>query len=192
MARKRNKKSLIILASQSPRRRALLKKAGIKFRSIPSGVKEKHNRGLTPARLVCRLALQKALWVAKKYPTHKVLGADTLVFIGSHVIGKPKNKRQAEKILSRLSGSWQRVYTGVAVVWDGGKKRRFRSALSYVKLKKLTNEDIKRACRKHMDKAGAYAVQEKQDPFVERIRGEYDNVVGLPVRLVRRLLRGAA
>jgi septum formation protein len=134
------------------------------------------------------LALKKARAVARLHPHAVVLGADTIVYINKHVVGKPRDARHARKILSELSGAWQRVYTGVAVVREGGKHSRVAHAVSRVKMRSLTDKDIERASSRHMDKAGAYAVQEKKDPFVEKIVGDYDNVVGLPMRLVRRLL----
>jgi septum formation protein len=166
-----------------------MRKAGYRFKIVVSDVHERQPRGLTEGRLVNHLALKKALWVARKHPEAVVLGADTLVFVDHKIIGKPRSSRHAEQILQTLSGRWQKVYTGVAVAWDGGKRRRVAAALSRVKFRKLSREEIKKASSKHMDKAGAYAVQKKSDNFVEEIRGDYDNVVGLPMRLVRKLLR---
>lgn len=180
-----------MLASVSPRRKYILREAGIPFRVIPSRVREVHPRGVSPARLVTSLALQKALAVSKRCPDDIVIGADTLVYINGHIIGKPKNQRHAVRILKELSGAWQSVYTGVAVVWWGGRKHRVAAACSKVKLKHLSAEEIKRAASQHLDKAGAYAVQEKKGRFVEKIKGDYDNVVGLPMRVVRKLLRAA-
>jgi septum formation protein len=91
-------------------------------------------------------------------------------------------------MLQELSGAWQKVYTGVAVVAAGGRRRKVSLAVSNVKMRRLDKSDIKHAARRHLDKAGAYAVQERRDPFVQKIVGDYDNVVGLPMRLVNRLL----
>ena len=179
-----------ILASASPQRKTILKKAGYKFRIIPSHAAETHPRKLGPAALVKHLALKKALSIAKEYPEEIILGADTLVFVGKRPIGKPRNVKDAQRILRILSGAWQRVYTGVAVVQAGGKTKRTGASVSYVKLKKLTAEEIIAASTKHLDKAGAYSIQHKKDRFVEKLRGDYDNVVGLPLRLVKKLLRG--
>lgn len=146
---------------------------------------------LSPAALVKMLALRKALFVAKKNKADVVLGADTIVFINGKVVGKPRDPAHARRMLHELSGVWQKVYTGVAVVWEGGKRRVASAAVSRVKMKTLTPAEIDRAARKHLDKAGGYAVQERKDAFVERIEGDYDNVVGLPMRLVKKLLRRA-
>ncbi len=179
----------LILASASPRRRYLMGKGGYRFAIHVSHVSERASPGLTPPTLVSALALKKARAVARKFPNDVVLGADTLVFINGHTVGKPKNPLHAKRMLRELSGRWQRVYTGVAVVWDGGRRKVKSSAVSYVKFRKLSEQEIDRASRKHLDKAGGYAVQEKGDGFVAEIRGDYDNVVGLPMKLVKRLLR---
>jgi septum formation protein len=179
----------IILASASPRRKQILKEAGVPYRTIPSHVSESYPASFKPAHVVRYLAIKKARHIAEKYPTETVLGADTLVYIKGEIIGKPKNKADAKRILTLLSGAWQRVYTGVAVVRKGEKQELSGVAVSYVKLRKLGENHIESAAKNHMDKAGAYAVQEKKDPFVEKIRGDYDNVVGLPMRLVKKLLR---
>lgn len=179
----------LILASASPRRKLLMRQAGYRFIIRPSHVSERAPSGLSPSKRVAWLALKKAKATAKKYPDSVVLGADTLVFINSHAVGKPNNPKHAQRMLSELSGQWQDVITGVAIVWDGGKKSVQKAEVSRVKFRKLTKEEIFRASRKHLDKAGAYAVQEKGDGFVERIEGNYDNVVGLPIKLVKALLR---
>lgn len=181
----------LILASASPRRKILLRQAGLKFRIHPSHVSERQPRGLSASKLVTYLALKKARSIAKKYPNDIVLGADTLVFIGKKVIGKPRDPAHAAQILRQLSGAWQRVYTGVALVGYQGRWRRVQSAVSYVKFRRLSEREIIDASTRHLDKAGAYAVQHKKDKFVERIKGDYDNVVGLPMRVVKKLLRAA-
>ncbi len=177
-----------ILASASPRRKQILKKAGYKFKIIPSHVNENHPKNLGAAALVQFLALKKAVAISKKYPEKVILGADTLVFIGRKAIGKPKNAKDAQRILGTLSGAWQRVYTGVAVVHQAQKIKWTQAGLSYVKFKKLTKKEIEDASTRHLDKAGAYSIQHKKDRFVERIRGDYDNVVGLPLKVVKKLL----
>ena len=179
---------MLILASASPRRKDLMKKAGYRFRIVPSNVPERTQSGLTHSQRVEALALKKAKAVAKQFPGDVVLGADTLVFINGHAVGKPRNARHAIRMLAELSGEWQQVITGVAVVWDGGAKKIQGSAISRVKFKTLSKVEIEKTAHKHLDKAGAYAVQEKGDGFVNQIKGDYDNVVGLPMRLVKKLL----
>ncbi|MFN0118657.1 MAG: Maf family protein [Elusimicrobiota bacterium] len=177
-----------ILASGSPRRKQLLRAAGFKFEIIPSQVSEKMPSKTPPGVLVRALAIKKAIAISKKYPQQLVLGADTIVYINGHVVGKPRNAVHAKRILEELSGHWQKVYTGVAFSSHGGKKIISKVGISRVKIRKLSEMDIRRASTQHLDKAGAYAVQQKKDPFVEKIVGDYDNVVGLPVKIVKRLL----
>ncbi len=165
-----------------------MKEAGYRFKIVVSNAKETVPRGVGPHSLVRTLALKKALAVAKHHPQAVVLGADTIVYINKRIVGKPRDQKHAVRILRELSGAWQKVYTGVAVVWAGGKRHKQSVAVSKVKIRKLTEKDLAWASAKHLDKAGAYAVQEKRDPFVEKIVGDYDNVVGLPMRLVKKLL----
>lgn len=185
------RKNKFVLASASPRRKLLLKDKGLRFSVIPSHVSERAPSGLSHASLVRYLALKKALEISRKNPSQVVLGADTLVFLNGRAIGKPRSPRHAAQILRRLSGRWQQVYTGVAVVWKGGQKHLTGVKLSWVKFNRLSVEEISKVAHRHLDKAGAYSVQSKKDKFVERIRGDYDNVVGLPVELSCRLLSRA-
>ena len=169
-----------------------MKEAGYRFRVVVSRAKETVPRGVLPSKLVKTLALKKALAVARLHPAAVVIGADTIVYINGHIVGKPRNKNHADRILKELSGAWQKVYTGIAVVQGGGRRRHLGVAVSNVKMRRLNNKDIAWASRKHLDKAGAYAVQERRDPFVEKIVGDYDNVVGLPMRLLNRLLNASS
>jgi septum formation protein len=185
----RLQRPVLILASGSPRRRALLRAAGVRFRVVVSGVDE--NIGETrPRAMVLKLARLKALAIAAKNPGELVLGADTTVVCAGQILGKPENLADAVRMITLQSGRWQRVYTGVALV--RGRRVWTGLAVSRVKARKLDAERLRRLAGKHMDKAGGYAVQDKKDPLVERIVGDRDNVVGLPMRVVRRLLAKAA
>ena len=178
---------LLILASKSPRRRALLKKLRIPFRVLPSHVSE-HSDEKRPHKLVQELALRKAQSVAKKFKAGTVVGADTLVFLGAKILGQPKDAKEAYQMLYRLSGSTHRVLTGVAVVDVQSGEFFVDYAESRVRMKKMPLEMIMKLSMKHLDKAGSYAIQEKKDPIAKVISGSYDNVVGLPVSLVKKLL----
>ncbi|MCG3205979.1 MAG: Septum formation protein Maf [Elusimicrobia bacterium] len=178
----------LILASASPRRKALLNKAGFRFVVHPSHVSERIPSGISHKKKVEYLAYKKAKFVSKKFPQDIVIGADTLVFINGHAVGKPSSPRHAHRILSELSGRWQQVITGVALVWEGGRKVIVKSKTSRVKFRLLSRSEIEAVAHKHLDKAGGYAVQEKKDGFVERIEGDYDNVVGFPMVVVKSLL----
>jgi septum formation protein len=145
-----------------------------------------------PRKRTEALALRKAESVAKSVKKGWVLGADTLVALGSRIFGKPVNAHDAYRMLYRLSGTTQRVITGVALVDAETGRSLVRSAVSKVYMKKLELDAILTYSRRHMDKAGAYAIQEKKDPVAKVVEGSYDNVVGLPVSLVREMLRDFA
>ena len=178
----------IVLASKSPRRIELLKQLGVKFDVIPSQCKEKSNKK-RPAARVKELALQKAFDVARKYPNAVVIGADTLVYCKGEIIGKPKNKQDALRILRKLNGAWQSVYTGVCVLCLSEQKMVFGHDVSKCKARQLSDGELLHLAGKHMDKAGAYAVQDNEDPFIEKIVGSKTNVVGFPVEFFNKLFK---
>ncbi|MFH1725568.1 MAG: nucleoside triphosphate pyrophosphatase [Elusimicrobiota bacterium] len=181
----------LILASQSPQRRKLLRSLRIPFRIVAANVSEA-SRETRPGRLVARLALRKARAVAARHPKALVLGADTIVAHRGQILAKPKSEDDSARILNTLNGRWHRVYTGVALI-DGRTKKAWSDVtVSRVKARRLPAGEIGRFVGKHMDKAGAYAVQDRGDPFIERIEGPLDNVIGLPLDGVRRLLRRAS
>lgn len=180
----------IILASASPRRRELLAKAGYQFVVKTSDVDE--NIGVLEAPLLVReLALLKAAAVAKTVETDCfVIGADTVVSMNGEILGKPKDWRDAKRMLRLLSGKAHQVYTGVCILDAKTGKAACRSARTDVIFKKLTKRQIRAYIRtkEPMDKAGAYAIQGRAGAFVRGFIGPYDNVVGLPVGLVAELL----
>lgn len=176
-----------ILASASPRRRQLLKKLGISIRVIPARVSEA-SRERDPRRIVMELALRKARAVARRMQEGLVLGADTVVVLRGQILGKPRDRQEAYRMLYRLSGSTHRVYTGVALVDAASARAQVAHAASTVRMKKIGLDELLRLSRKHLDKAGAYAIQEKKDPIARVVKGSYENVVGLPLGVVRRLL----
>lgn len=185
------KASTLILASASPRRRILLRQLGMPFRVIPSRVSETTGEK-NPRRFVILLALRKAREVARRHPKATVLGADTIVVCRGRIIGKPRDLADSRRILELLNGRWQEVYTGIAVAWAGGKRSLARAVKSRVLARRLNSDELSRLAGKHPDKAGAYAVQDQDDPFIERIEGDYGNVVGLPLVATRRLLEKAS
>lgn len=178
-----------ILASSSPQRKKILKAAGYKFSVVLPKIFEETSCK-KPSQIVKSLALKKAKAVKKK---GIIIGADTIVVLRGKIIGKPKNENEAEKILKKLSGSTHYVYTGIAILdTDTGKpaRRRVDCEKTQVTFRKLTEEDIKSVCRRHLDKAGGYAIQEKGDSFVKSIKGDYLNVVGFPLKKFKRMLKG--
>ena len=181
----------IILASQSPRRRELLERMGIRdFEVLPARGEELADPSLPPAELVEELSRRKCAEVAALRPGGLVIGADTVVSIDGQVLGKPRDRAEAERMLRALSGRQHTVYTGVTVLYNGTEKTG--SARTSVRFRPLTDGDITRyiATGEPMDKAGAYGIQGYGSVLVEGISGDYYNVMGLPVcRLGRMLLR---
>lgn len=178
----------IILASQSPRRRELLRGMGLKFRIIPSDCDESNNYA-RPSALVRNLALRKAKTVAAKHPEALVIGSDTIVVCKGRILGKPKDQKDALRLLALQNNSWQSVYTGVAVICGGKEYAGYE--VSRCRARKLSIEELTVLSHKHHDKAGAYAVQDDDDRFIKKIVGPRDNVVGLPCGLLTELLAKA-
>jgi septum formation protein len=182
---------MVILASASPRRAALLTAAGIPFEALPVDIDETPRPGETPEAHVRRLAAEKARTAAPRRPGATVLGADTVVVVEGRILGKPRDLADAAAMLRLLSGRAHEVLTGVAVLEPAGSEMVVETARTGVWFCPLSDEDIAQyvATGEPMDKAGAYAIQGIASRFVERIDGSYSNVVGLPVALVDRLLR---
>jgi len=173
---------MLILASQSPRRRELLAREGLEFTVIVRDTDEVHDASLLPEELCARNAATKAETVAADYPHATVIGADTLVFIDNTPLGKPADEADAIAMLSRLQGRTHCVCTAVAVIMPDGERRDFAEK-SYVTFRPLTREQILHYMSLvHVyDKAGAYAIQEHGDLIIESFQGDLDNVIGLPV-----------
>ena len=180
----------IILASASPRRTALLKQAGLSFKTMPSTKEEKITKEL-PSEIVEELSYQKAVDICGQLAgTMKedfvVIGADTIVSSWNKVMGKPKDKEEAFDMLWELQGKSHQVYTGVTLAW----KYQDEPAMFYtfnectdVTVFPMTEEEIEKYIdsKEPMDKAGAYAIQGRFAAYVQGICGDYANVVGLPV-----------
>ena len=182
----------MILASASPRRKELLKQLKVSFKVVPSGLAEPPPGMLDPATYTKKLALAKAQLVAKRVAEGWVLGADTVVVHKGEILGKPVDFADACRILSRLQGTTHKVVTGIALVNGSTGKAKTAHAVSFVTMRRLTMEEIARTARKHQDKAGSYAVQEKKDPIILKVKGSFSNVVGLPLETVKKLLKAAS
>lgn len=184
------RRPVLVLASRSPRRVGLLREAGIKFVRRPSSCPETHALK-RPSAIVKALSLEKAMDVARKFPGSPVLGSDTLVFCKGRILGKPRSRAESMRLLRLQNGSWQTVYSGVALVWL--EKGLVLAGLekSRCKVRRLAPARLEALGGKHMDKAGSYAVQDAGDEFVERIVGRFDTVVGLPMNLVKKFMRRA-
>lgn len=181
----------IILASGSPRRKELLEKTGIVFEIIPSTYEEDMSIDLSPVELSIFLSKQKAESVAENNPDAVVIGADTFVVLGDKVLGKPHIKEKAKEMLSILSGKQHSVITGFTVIKKSANKSISKAVETKVYFKNLTNEKIEDYVNtgEPLDKAGAYAIQGIGKKLVEKIEGDYSNIVGLPIDDVMETLK---
>jgi len=192
--------NMLILASQSPRRRELLTQAGYSFEVRPAHIPEEPLAGENPIAYVTRLAREKAEAVFREVTadapanadgeTLAVLGADTTVTLDDTILGKPEDAADAARMLKMLSGRTHRVMTGVALATADGVE--VAAEVTAVRFLTLSEEEIAGyvATGEPMDKAGAYAIQGYAARWIPRIEGCYFNVVGLPLALVTALLEG--
>lgn len=182
----------IILASASPRRRELLERAGIPFTVCPSQGEEQITVS-DPAEVVEELSEQKAREVFLKTEGDiLVIGADTVVAVNGKILGKPKDQEEAKQMLRSIQGDSHEVYTGVTLLdrEEGQERQRTFHVMTKVVFYPMSEEEIQRYVdtKEPLDKAGAYGIQGKAGIFVKEIRGDYNNVVGLPVaRLYQEL-----
>jgi len=191
----------LVLASASPRRQELLKNAGIEFAVRPANIPEIRLSSESPREFAERMAREKAraIWndalsAHRLQRTQKggatfVLGADTIVVVDDELLGKPRYEEDAVRMLRLLSGRKHSVITGVCLLGDGFED--VRSQATSVYFTQLTEAEIQRyiGSGEPMDKAGAYGIQGTASQWISRIEGDYNNVVGLPVDLVLRMLR---
>ncbi len=186
-----DKRPRIILASRSPRRADLLVQLGLKFKIVPSSVREDMDYRENPEEIVTALALQKARDVARRVRNGLVIGADTVVLLEREILGKPASAENAREMLFKLSGKEHRVLTGVALAEASGKRTEKQGLeITHVKFRELNRQEIFSyvATGEPLDKAGAYGIQGKGAVFVEKINGCYFNVVGLPLFLLSKML----
>lgn len=189
-------KRRMVLASKSPRRRELLEMLGAQFEVITSDCDE-NITGLTPRDLVRELALRKAEAVYERLndPDAVVIGSDTIVTPdGVKALGKPRDRGDAVRTLTELSGKWHSVCTGIAVIGraaDNTSKKIAETVETKVKFLDLTKEECERYADtgEPLDKAGSYGIQGRGGALVEKIDGDYYSVVGLPVSRLRVILR---
>lgn len=183
----------IVLASASPRRMQLLEQIGLKFRIKPCSINESmviDNEN--PAEAVKKLAYLKAKKVSEsEKPELIVIGADTIVVHEGKILGKPADKDDAFKILKKLSSKEHLVYTGYCIMRRSDEKVISGYEETKVKFRGITDEEIIAYIEtgEPMDKAGAYGIQNKGSIFVERIEGDYFNVVGLPIMKISYILK---
>ncbi|HXM78331.1 MAG TPA: Maf family protein [Thermoanaerobaculia bacterium] len=182
---------MLVLASGSPRRAQILTELGIAFTVDPPGVPEDLLPGEAAETAATRIAAAKAAEVVRRRPGAWVLAADTLVFSGGEILGKPRDPGEAKTMLRSLAGRRHRVVTAIHLQRDASTWTSI--AWSTVQFSALSDEEIDWyvATGEPLDKAGAYGVQGLGARFVEAISGSYTNVMGLPAREVYRLMRAA-
>ena len=191
---------MLILASASPRRQELLRNAGIQCVVQAADIDETPLANESPQNCAERLARDKAFAIFQSRPQDYVLGADTIVVVDDKMLGKPRDASDARSMLQLLSGRTHKVITGVCLVTPSmrssestsdGREARTVSEITLVTMDKISDEEIRDyvATGEPMDKAGAYAIQGIASRWINRIEGDYSNVVGLPVARVYSMLR---
>jgi septum formation protein len=214
----RQNKPELILASSSPRRQELLREIGIPFQVHAANINEDQNAGEAPIEYALRLAREKAQAVAAQYPQSYVLGADTIVVLNGEVLGKPRDQKDAARMLRLLSGRMHEVTTAVSLIAPStvaqstappntpqkatpseiapsliapGTLAETRASTTKVYFREIAEAEIQQyvAGGEPMDKAGAYAIQGGASRWTDRIEGEFSNVVGLPLSLVTEMLK---
>jgi septum formation protein len=190
-------KRTLILASSSPRRKELLEKIGLRFTVDPSNYPEDLPSGPRAARLspegtVKAISIGKAAAIATKYPDAIVIAADTVGVLRNKIIGKPKTAEEARRMLQEMSGRSHLVITGFTILDTASKKMITRTIETRVYFKSLTMEEINNYVKtgEPLDKAGSYAIQGLGALLVEKISGDYYNVMGLPLNALAGSLKG--
>lgn len=186
---------MLVLASASPRRGMLLEEEGFGFVRVEADVSEELSQGVLPESAVKELALRKAqaglrVWLNDGGSSEDIiLGADTIVVLGDRILGKPRDEKEAEEMLTALSGQAHEVYTGVALV-NGAGKQECGAVQTLVFFRQLTPEEIGQyiATGEPMDKAGAYGIQGQGGCLVKKYEGSLSNVIGLPMEYVKERL----
>ncbi|MEF9958993.1 MAG: Maf family protein [Niameybacter sp.] len=181
----------IILASSSPRRKELMGLIPTRFKIITKEVEETINVACSPKENVQNLADKKAYAVACDHKDEWVLGCDTVVVCEEEILGKPQNVEHAKEMLKRLSGQAHLVYTGVSLRNIARNVKITQAVCSKVYMKEISEEELKWyvATGEPLDKAGAYGIQGLASNFMEKIEGDYFNIVGLPVSTVYEILK---
>ena len=173
----------IILASNSPRRKTLLELIDLPFKVISSSIHEDFNIDLKPIEFAKHYANLKAFDVAKKYPDHLIIGADTIVVLDDEIIGKPVDEKDSKSMLRKLSGRTHTVITGVSLVWQEKNIIDEFSEETVVTFQNLTSEQIQYYIDNYhpFDKAGSYGIQDWFAVCVKNIDGCFYNVMGMPL-----------
>ncbi|MBQ5321373.1 MAG: septum formation protein Maf [Oscillospiraceae bacterium] len=179
----------IVLASASPRRKELINLISDDVLICPAESQEVIPSGIRMEKIPEHLSFVKAFEVSLKYPEEIVIGCDTAVFLGNKILGKPKDEKDAFKMLKSLSGKTHKVISGVTII--KGKRAVSFSEKTKVYFRKLNDAEIEEyiKTKEPMDKAGGYGIQGKGTFFVKKIKGDYFNVVGFPVSKIQKTLK---
>lgn len=179
----------VILASSSPRRKELLRKIIPSFSIMPADIDESVKERETPKSYVARMAEEKTLTIAEKFPEDIVIGCDTTVVLGNSIMGKPQNDTEARFMLKRLSGLTHQVLTSVCIKTPERIYKRTETV--HVTFYKLDDRDLDTYIKtgEHRDKAGSYGIQGQGALFVKEIRGDYYSIVGFPVGFVNQVMK---
>jgi septum formation protein len=181
----------IVLASASPRRKELLEKIGLRFEVEPTDYDEETTSASEPHEMAKELSLGKARVAARKHRSALIIAADTFVVFGDRILGKPHTNAEAREMLRALNGRMHSVITGFTILDAESGKVLSRSVETKVHMKKVTLKEIDSYVRtkEPLDKAGGYAIQGRGAVLVERIEGDYSNVVGLPLSALAESLK---
>ncbi len=182
----------IILASASSRRKELLEKIGLIFEVEPSKYEEDLPFGLEPHEHARKISLEKAKSIASKRKNSIVIAADTFIVFSGQILGKPHTEKYAREMLKAISGKYHSVITGFSIIDTGNNQTLSESVETKVYIRKLTLAEIDAYVKsgEPLDKAGAYAIQGLGSVFVEKIDGDYYNVMGLPLSALTEALKG--
>lgn len=181
----------LILASQSPRRKELLRKAGLSFIVVPSAYEEDMTLALSPTKLAKHLSYEKAKDVSKKYSDAIIIAADTFIVHYNTIVGKPQTKEKAIETLRKLNNSRFSIVSGLTVIDTQSNKKICTSITTYAHMKKLTNAGILNyvATGESLDCAGAFNVRGEGRLIIDKIEGDYTNIMGLPMRELQKILQ---
>ena len=185
----------IILASRSPARRKLMQELEVPFECHTSNYEEDMKAFTDPKKLAIFLATGKAQTLTAKFPNSLIIGADTFITIGKTKIGKPSTVKEAEKIISAISGKVIHVHSGVAVLKTDSKGRVIKTHTAHVitklKIKKMSAAEIHHLATQEeaLQISGAFSIEGEGGKMVEKITGDYNNVIGLPILKLQTILK---
>lgn len=194
MSTRQNAQPRIILASRSPARKRLMEELNIPFECHASEIDEDMSAKKDPHELAMHLATQKAQAIAIKHPNSIVIGIDTFIIIGKEKIGKPASIKEATSIIKKMSGKTISVISGIAVIKTDTERKPIKTLISnsttFLKIKKMTPDEITfLATRKEaLQLSGAFSIEGEGGKMVERIFGDYNNVIGLPINQLKEML----